>query len=480
MALTSALATTAEQEPGLDRPGRPAAQGWDALWPAGVPRRGRLRVRALTNLRWVAVAGQTITVVVVAYVLDLPTPQAACFALIALSAWLNVLVTLATSGQRLATDGEAAAHIAFDILQMSGLLYLTGGIVNPFSLLLIGPATLAAATLPLRHTVGIALLAIAACVFLAVTALPLPSPDAEPFNPPMLNRIGAVMARVLGISFTAAYAWYAAQEAARMELALDTAHTVLAREQRLSALGALAAAAAHELGTPLATISIVAKEMVRNTPDGLLKDDAELLITQAERCRDILRQLTRTPEAADAVHERMSLLQVVQEAIAPHARRPDVRVEAVVSGPHDEPAPEIWRLAEILHALTAFVENAVDFARSEILVTARFDARHIAIEVRDDGPGFAPEVLLKLGEPYVTNRPGAETMRSGHVGMGLGFFIAKTLLERTGANVDFRNGRHGGAVITARWRREAIEAPSEPDVFSDHGTPEVAYKGATE
>jgi len=467
MALTPSPAAMADPEPGLDRPDRPAAQGWDALWPAGVPRRGRLRVRTLTNLRWVAIAGQTITVVVVAYGLKLPTPVAACFALIALSAWLNVLVSLATSGQRLATDNEAAGHIGFDILQLSALLYLTGGIVNPFSLLLIGPATLAAATLPLRQTVLLALMAIAACVFLAVTAQPLPSPNAEPFDPPLLNRVGAVMARVLGIAFTAAYAWYAAQEAARMELALDTAHTVLAREQRLSALGALAAAAAHELGTPLATISIVAKEMGRNTPEGPLREDADLLIAQAQRCRDILQRLTRTPEAGDAVHERMSLLQVVQESIAPHARRPDVRVEAVVSGAHGEPAPEIWRLPEVLHALTAFVENAVDFARSEILVSARFDARHIAIEVRDDGPGFAPEVLVKLGEPYVTSRPGGEAMRSGHVGMGLGFFIAKTLLERTGANVDFRNGRHGGAVITARWRREAIEAPALPDPFGD-------------
>lgn len=480
MALTPPPATAADPEPGLDRPGRRVTQGWDALWPAGVPRRGRLRVRALTNLRWLAVAGQTVAVLMVAYVLKLPMPLAACFALIALSAWLNVLVTLAASGQRMATDNEAAAHIVFDVLQLSGLLYLTGGIINPFSLLLIGPATLAAATLPLRQTILIALLAIAACVVLAIAAMPLPSPDAEFYSPPMLNRVGAVLARILGIAFTAAYAWYAAREAARMELALDTAHTVLAREQRLSALGALAASAAHELGTPLATISIVAKEMVSITPDGPLKEDAELLIAQAERCRDILRRLTRTPETADAVHERMSLLQVVQESIAPHARRPDVRVEAVVSGPHGEPAPEIWRLAEVLHALTAFVENAVDFARSEILVTARFDPRHIAIEVRDDGPGFAPEVLLKLGEPYVTSRPGAEAMRSGHVGMGLGFFIAKTLLERTGASVDFRNGRHGGAIVTARWRREAIEAPVEPDVFSDQSGLEDPHQAATE
>lgn len=466
MALTPDPATAADLKPGLDSPGRPSAQGWDALWPTGVPRRGRLRVRTLTTLRWLAVAGQTITVLIVGFVMDLPVPLAACFALIALSAWLNVLVGLATSGQRLATDNEASAHIVFDILQLSGMLYLTGGILNPFSLLLIGPAVLAAASLPVRHVVAICLLAILACTALAVHAMPLPAPQAEPFDPPLTNRIGAVTARILGIAFCAGYAWQAAREAARMELALDTAHTVLAREQRLSALGALAAAAAHELGTPLATMTIVAREMAREAPPGPLREDAELLLGQAARCRDILRGLTRAPDASDAVHERMSLLQMVQEAIEPHARGPDVRVEAVVSGPPDESPPDIWRLPEVLHALTAFVENAVDFACSEILVTARFDARHIAIEVRDDGPGFAPEVLAKLGEPYVTSRPGAEAMRSGHVGMGLGFFIAKTLLERTGAAVDFRNGRGGGAVVTARWPRAAIAAPDNVDPFS--------------
>jgi two-component system sensor histidine kinase RegB len=161
----------------------------------------------------------------------------------------------------------------------------------------------------------------------------------------------------------------------------------------------------------------------------------------------------------------MSLLQFVQEVIEAHSHQ-DVRVEAVVSGPPAERAPEIWRLPEVLHAMTSFVENAMDFAKSEVLVTARFDSRHVSVEIRDDGPGFAPEVLAKLGEPYVTSRPGAEGSRSGHVGMGLGFFIAKTLLERTGATVDFRNGRRGGAIVSARWPRAAIEAPWTPDMFT--------------
>jgi two-component system sensor histidine kinase RegB len=158
----------------------------------------------------------------------------------------------------------------------------------------------------------------------------------------------------------------------------------------------------------------------------------------------------------DEVHGAMGLSQLLEEAIAPHARDTHVQVEAVISGPPEEGSLEIRRLPEVLHALTSFVENAVDFAAAEVLVTARFDDRHISLEIRDDGPGFAPEVLAKLGEPYVTSRPAAEGSRSGHTGLGLGFFIAKTLMERTGAVVTFRNGRSRGAVVTARWPRDRL------------------------
>jgi two-component system sensor histidine kinase RegB len=156
----------------------------------------------------------------------------------------------------------------------------------------------------------------------------------------------------------------------------------------------------------------------------------------------------------------MSLLQLVHEVIEPHADTKGVRVEAIVTGAPGAKAPDIWRMPEVLHAMTSFVENAVDFANSEVLITVRFDAQSVGIEVRDDGPGFAPEVLAKLGEPYVTSRAGVAGGRTGHIGMGLGFFIAKTLLERTGAVVTFQNGRPHGAVISARWPRAKIEVKS--------------------
>jgi two-component system, sensor histidine kinase RegB len=451
-----------------DRPGAADAQDGLPMWTLRGTRRARLRIRTLVYVRWLAVAGQLATVLLVAVGLGLPLPLVPCFSLISLLAFVNVLVSVAASGhQRQVTDWEASNQLAFDILQLSGMLFLTGGTINPFSLLIIAPVVLAAATLPLRNVMAMALLAIACIVALSVYYLPLPAPAAETFSLPLVNRFGNVISLVLGIAFCAGYAWQAASEAARMELALDTTNAVLAREQRLSALGALAAAAAHELGTPLATISIVAKEMAREATDGPAREDADLLVSQAERCREILRRLTADPDATDDVHGQMSLNQLVSEAVAPHAKAQDVRVEAVVSGAGSEDPPELRRLPEVLHALTSFVENAVDFARSEVLITARYDYRHITVEVRDDGAGFAPDILAKLGEPYVTSRPGAENSRSGHIGMGLGFFIAKTLMERTGAVVTFRNGRHGGAVVTIRWLRDAVEArPSAPGVDS--------------
>lgn len=449
----------ADKRGGLDRPGDDSVQA-PSLWDFRGSRRARLRIRTLVAVRWLSLVGQLATVLFVHFVLGFDFPVLACLALIALSAWMNTLVHLAsTSTQRQAADWEATAQIGFDILQLSGMLYLTGGTINPFSLLIIAPVVLAAATLPLRHVLGVAVLASLCIIVLSISSLPLPAPDATPFHVPLVNRIGNVISRILGIAFCAGYAWQAASEAARMELALDTTNAVLAREQRLSALGALAAAAAHELGTPLATISIVAKEMARGAAEGTAaKEDADLLVSQAERCRDILRRLTADPDATDDVHGHMSLGQLVEEAVAPHTREPEVRVEAVISGPRGEEPPDVRRLPEVLHALTSFVENAVDFARSEVLITARFDDRNITLEVKDDGPGFAPDILAKLGEPYVTSRPGAEGSRSGHIGMGLGFFISKTLMERTGGVVTFRNGKAGGAVVTVRWPRDALEA----------------------
>lgn len=468
--------TTPATHPGLDRTGAETMQGGatsprggrgdlsnDEIgsgedWSEHAVHRGRLRVRTLVTLRWLVVMGEMALLVAVK-LMGFSLPYTLCFAVVGAGAFVNLLTAIGSPGQRVFGDWEATAQLSIDVTQMSALFYLTGGAANPFSLMLIAPVTLAAATLPLRPVLALGALAILLSALQAFIALPLPSAPGMVAAIPLNFRIGSALANIAGIGLTAGYVRQAAVESARMALALDVTQAVLAREQRLSALGALAAAAAHELGTPLATIAIVAKELAREAPTPAVKDDAELLVSQAERCREILRRLTETPDAAsDEVHERLSLRQLVQEVIEPHAGVKGVRVEAIVTGAKGMKTPYIRRMPEITHAFTSFVENAVDFAASEILVSARFDAETISMEVRDDGRGFAPDVLAKLGEPYVTTRPGAEGSRTGHIGMGLGFFIAKTLLERTGARVTFQNGKPHGAVVSARWPRSKIEA----------------------
>ncbi len=416
-----------------------------------------LRLDTITTLRWIAVAGQAGVLGATRVALGLHPPMMLCALLIGISAAVNLGAALVGRRGRLASNTEATLHLGFDVLQLAALLFLTGGVTNPFALLLVAPVTLAASSLPRRHAAAVGLLAIACAFALALWSLPLPLFARGGFVAPVIFRLGSATAIATGIGFTAGYAWISARQAGRMQLALHVTQAVLAREQRLSALGGLAAAAAHELGTPLATISVVAKELTRDGSEGV-REDARLLLSQTERCREILRRLTQEPEAEDEMHARMSLTQLLHEVIEPHASAP-VRVEAVVTGAPGSQAPHLRRMPEVLRAMTSLVDNAVDFAGSEVLITARFDDATISVEVRDDGPGFSPDVLGKLGQPYITSRPAGEGSRSHHTGMGLGFFIAKTLLERTGARMEFHNGKGGGAIVAARWPRARVEAP---------------------
>ena len=453
----------------MDRPGSAAAQAGGGLDDAGLvldgsPASGRFGAGLLIQLRWPILGAELAALLIAGPLCGLKLPLTACVSIVVLSAAVNLAFGYGPLAWARASDNALAMQLGFSIVQIALLLILTGGSANPFCLLLIAPASLAAATLKTRRALTIVLLDAAVIILMTVWSLPLPWPEGFGPPPPFLFKVVTATATLIGMGLTCGYAWRVAVQAARMELALNYTQTVLSREQRLSALGGLAAAAAHELGTPLATISIVAKEMVREIGEGVLRDDAELLVSQAERCREILRRLTEEPDTDDAIHARMTLLQLVNEVIEPHLETP-VRVEAVVAGPPGMRQPEIRRMPEVLHAMTSLVENAVDFARSEVLVSVRFDETAIAVEVRDDGPGFSADILARLGQPYVTSRPGAEGSRSGHVGMGLGFFIAKTLLERTGAVVAFDNGKRGGAIIAARWPRQAIEAPPIPGGF---------------
>ena len=453
------LAATIEPSPQARRSDSLAAtERQVSLWADA--RRARLRPRTLINLRWLGIAGQVALLIAAGFAARFPTPWAACLAVIGVSVALNVFLSLPPTRASAAVRSRPVLQLGFDLTQLAALLWLTGGLANPFCLMLIAPVTLAGATLRAREALGLGVLAAAFCLLLAFSYAPLPWGPGGPPVLPTSYRLAVAAAVITGIVFTAGYAWQAANEARRIELALHVAETVLAREQRLSALGALAAAAAHELGTPLSTIAVVARELANGAPAGPLRDDANLLVSQSQRCRDILPRLTQSPETRDPVQDRIGLAELVFDVIEPYARETVIQVQALVTGPPYLTPPTLWRRPEIVHALATLVENAFDFAHSKVLVTAGFDAHNITLEIRDDGPGFAPEILPHLGEPYITSRPAAEGSRTGHIGMGLGIFIAKTLLEQTGAHVTFANDPRGGAVITGQWQRAQLEAPS--------------------
>ena len=428
--------------------------------------RGPVRLRTLTMLRWLAIGGQTLAISIVHFGLGFPTPLGLCLGAIAASAWLNLFTVLRFSPQRFLSDREAAAYIAFDIVQLCLLLAFTGGLLNPFSALIIAPVTIAASVLPLRLTVLVSALAVAGVSLLSLFSLPLPWTSGEPLVIPPIYRAGVWAALSFSILFFAAYAHRIAAESAQMRSALAATQLVLEREQRLSALGGLAAAAAHELGTPLATIQVTAKEMLRDLGDDEeLHDDAALLVSQAERCRDILGRLSKHGEAGDLMHDRIGVNALLKEAAAPFLDQPagpTIRIETASLDGTEEPT--LQRRQEIIFGLRNIIENAVGFARSEVLIAADWTAERLAIVVNDDGPGFAPEILARLGEPYVSSRAGLHHAAARKSGLGLGFFIAKTLLERAGARIEFSNRRWSdspartGASVRAIMPIEALSA----------------------
>ena len=371
----------------------PASGFWSAT--------SRVRLRTLVLLRWLAVFGQTVAVLFVRFGLDVEFPLWLALAAIGVSVGLNVFLVSTRPIQGLAREWEAALQLTYDVVQLAVLLAITGGLQNPFVFLFVAPVAVSATILRPVVTAMLAALTFACVGAISVWRLPLPWPDGGSFEIPPLYELGIAAAVLIGLGFTSVYAWRVAAEEERLNIALNAVQAVLAREQTLSALGGLAAAAAHELGTPLATIHLVAKEMLGALPaEDPRAEDVNLLVSQSERCRAILGQLSARREGVDVMLTRAPIEALLEEVAVPHrGLGADIVIDAAGEG-----ALEVRRMPEIIHALGAIVENGVGFARSRVEIEARWRAEEITIAVSDDGPGFAPGVLARLGEPYLTER----------------------------------------------------------------------------
>jgi two-component system, sensor histidine kinase RegB len=430
----------------------------------GRTRANWIRLRTMILLRWVAIAGQLIAITVAETIYGLALEIDLCFLVVGASVIGNLVTTFVFPENKRLTERENFGMVLFDLVQLGLLLYLTGGLHNPFALLLLGPVTISATALSLRSTIFLCSIAIVIVTVLALTHLPLETATGRVLEIPRIFVFGHWIALIIAIVFTSAYSRRVTSEIHSMADALAATQMALAREQKLTDLGGVVAAAAHELGTPLATIKLTSSELysdLRDFPE--LAEDAALIRDQADRCRDILRDMGRSGK--DDLHLHQAPLEtVILEAAEPHRGRGK---QLHLSHLSDGSQPAIQRKPEIVHGLRNLIQNAVDFAHAQVWIETRWDADIISLRIVDDGPGFPPQMLGRIGDPFVRQRAWSRDQgaRPEYEGMGLGLFIAKTLLERTGASLRFANdsetrteGPGSGAIVEVAWPRDLLDA----------------------
>ena len=438
---------------------------------ANTRRSNWVRLRTLTILRWIAILGQLAAITAADRLLQMQLELGWMYLAVGAAVASNLLAVFIYPENKRLSEGELVGLLIFDMTQLSTLLALSGGLNNPFALLILPQVTISATALRLQSTLLISAIAIGLISLVGLFHMPLRTSNADIVVLPDLVVFGFWAALVIGIAFQAFYARRVTDEVTAMSDALTATQMALAREQKLTDLGGVVAATAHELGTPLATIALVSQEMADDVdPATDLYEDARLIRDQAERCRVILRSMGRIGK--DDVHlRRAPIVSVVEEAAEPHQDRgKTISYDLLPGGNLELRQPVVFRRPEIIHGLRNLVQNAVDFAKETVWISIRWSDDEISVRIADDGPGFAPDILPRLGDPFIGQRklPGVEVRRPDYEGMGLGLFIAKTLLERSEAEVSFANGngysRSGlsapvaalGAVVDVVWARSSL------------------------
>ncbi|MBK0326009.1 ActS/PrrB/RegB family redox-sensitive histidine kinase [Rhodobacteraceae bacterium F11138] len=439
---------------------------------SGQPRSNWIRLRTLILLRWFAIAGQLTAITVAQHLYHLQLEVGLCYMGVGISIIANLVAIFVFPQNKRLTETENFLMVLFDLLQLAFLLYLAGGLNNPFALLLLGPVTVSASVMGLRATVLIGSTAIILVTLMAQFYIPLRTEQGFVLRVADVFIFGNWAAIVIAIVFMGAYSRRISSEMRSMNDALVATQMALSREQKLTDLGGVVAAAAHELGTPLATIKLASGELVEelgNRPD--LREDAELIRQQADRCRDILRDMGRAGK--DDLHLRQAPLRtLVNEAAEPHMHRgKQLHFEEGPGPDSSAQQPSVLRKPEIIHGLRNLIQNAVDFARANVWIETSWTNDAISVRILDDGRGYPPHMLGRIGDPFMRQRRSESERRKRpeYEGMGLGLFIAKTLLERSGAELSFANGtdpyqtgphskQKRGAIVEVVWPRGKIDA----------------------
>ena len=409
--------------------------------------------KTLVNLRWIAITGQLIAINFVFFFLTLDLPIIEAHVIILIGFITNIILQFRIRTNQL-KDFNSALFLFYDLLQLSFLLYLTGGIINPFSLLIIVPTIISSTFLSMGTTIILGTLTISSLLFLKEYHKILPGLDNYNFIFPEYYLAGALVSIIIGLVFLSYFGIKFSGETKKRSEALDKLQEVMAKEYELDSLGGLAAAAAHSLGTPLATISVVAKELKKEIGNNSKHSkDLDLLISQAKRCSNILKQISKKEISDDQFINLTKVEDLLEEIILSFEENTDKKITLAES--EDINKINIKRSPEIVYGLRNFIGNAVKFADKEVRITLSSDDHALTLIVNDDGPGFAEDIIKLIGEPYLKSK---SKKTKGKAGLGLGIFLGKTLLERKKAQLTFFNRNDlKGASVKISWNISDIK-----------------------
>ena len=401
----------------------------------------------LTILRYIAIFGQFFAINFVFFYLKLEFPIIESYIIVFLGLATNLFLQFKIRVNQL-KDTYASFFLLYDLIQLSALLYLTGGILNPFSFLLIIPAIVSSTFLSMGTTIILGVITSFMLFLLGHFYIPLPGMDETIFYVPNFYKFGLLTSILIGLIFLSYFGIRFSGETKKRSEALNKLQEVIAKEYVLESLGGQAAAAAHSLGTPLATISVVAKELKKEIGNNKeISKDVDLLISQTKRCSEILKQISKKQIEEDNFLSSIRIEDLLEEIINSFKETSSKQIELFTD--EDQNKINIQRTPEIIYGLRNFIGNAIKFSKSKVQINLKSNDKIIEIKIYDDGPGIPEDIINKIGEPYIKSK---SKELSSNSGLGLGTFLGKTLLERQGAILKFkRNGKLGGAQVTLSW-----------------------------
>ena len=406
-----------------------------------------LQKKTVVILRWIALIGQLITIYVVHFLLELNLPIILCSITIFCGGLTNIFIQFTFKKNQL-SNIESTILLFYDVIQLAVLIYLTGGVTNPFVIFLVVPAIVSSTLLNLTSTFFLSFITIVALVLLTFNYFPLPSEGNIHFHVPDYYLYSIPTSLIIVLIFLNYFGFRFGHEARKRSEALNKLESVLAKEQELDSIGHQAAAAAHSLGTPLSTITVIAKELKKETKDNpKYSEDVDTILSEVKRCGDILKKLSRREIVDDIYVSNIALEDLLFEIKNSFEEVSEKNIELYFDKKNKK--TPIKRSPELTYGIRNFVGNAVKFSKKNVFINLINNKDEIKIRITDDGPGFPNDVFKIIGEPYIASKVKKFKNKSG---LGLGTFIGKTLLERKKAIIEFSNLEKGGASVEISWK----------------------------